>query len=498
MHPGVPVLVTINTRGEVIDAAVADDNLFKLDPAPAIAAARSWRFRPQQFDGAPIEAVGRIQIDYAVPPIAPKPIPFPAVDPNKVVVTLKRGACFGSCPDYSVSVSGAGVVHFSTDENAIPGASVVHRRFNGNGVLWPGVHTAQIDPAVAKQLIERFRQISFFGLKDAYICPATDLSATQLTFVAPGLKKQVFDYFGECVGMPHDVVELENEIDRIAGTARWVSGTPETLDLLEKDGLVIRSPVGANFTAAVALKLSTFGDASTPNPATEKLLEILIDRGVPLSEDVHFPLLWRDDRNRRSSSETALGVWLLNQVIQAHSIKLFVKLADHGVLRRAGRDALTMILHSGAGCSPKVARALVEAGAEPRHPPERSSGLTAIRSSYGVCGERSEDEVATTALTLLDLGVPTEALDENGWTALMGVDSPALAKLLLDHHADPNAHDKDGATPLLTTVDDRVALLLLRAGADPRARDAEGTIREQAIKRHMPATLSWLDAHEIP
>ena len=61
----------------------------------------------------------------------------------------------------------------------------------------------------------------------------------------------------------------------------------------------------------------------------------------------------------------------------------------------------------------------------------------------------------------------------------------------------PNARDKDGTTPLLSTDDDRVALILLRAGANPRAKDENGTLRAQAVKQHMPATLAWLDEHKV-
>ncbi|UIJ44629.1 DUF6438 domain-containing protein [Sphingomonas cannabina] len=489
----VTILVTVNTDGEVVDAHMDGDDRRRLDPTPAIAAVKAWRFRPQQFEGRPVEAIGRVQISYTVPEIAPEPVPFPPVDPNQVVMTLTRGACFGACPAYSVTISGAGLVRFSTTDDTIAGASEVHRRFNGSGVLWPGVHTARIDPVVARQLIERFRQVGFLGLKDEYSCPVTDQSATQLTFAAPGVKKTVTDYVGECVGMPHGVAELEEEIDRVAGTARWVSGTPETFTLLEKDGFDVRSPASANLAAAAALRL---GFSRTPEPETEALLALLIDRGLPLDAAVTQPMLWGSD-DRKAGPKIVLGNWLLSRALEGPSTRLFGKLVDRGVLEKADKTMLTALLHNGAACSPAIARALAKAGAEARRPPAGTSALTAIRESYGVCEGRSEDEVAEMAVALLDLGVPTEARDDLGWTALMGVDSPALAKVLLAHHADPNARDKDGTTPLLATDDDRVARLLLEAGADPRVHDDNGTVRQQALKQHMPATLAWLDAHNL-
>ena len=43
------ILVTIDVDGRVIEAETVD-NYFKLDPKPALAAVRQWKFRPQIFD----------------------------------------------------------------------------------------------------------------------------------------------------------------------------------------------------------------------------------------------------------------------------------------------------------------------------------------------------------------------------------------------------------------------------------------------------------------
>lgn len=489
----ISILVTVGVDGTVFEAKALDDSGYHLDPAPALAVVRAWRFHPQRFDGAPVEAVGSVQITYATPEVAPTAVSFPAVDPEKAVLTMTRGACFGTCPAYTVSVSGTGLVRFSTEDATVPGASEVHRHYNGSGVLWPGVHMARIEPTTARELIYRVRQIGFLGLKNEYSCPITDQSATQLTFAAPGVKKTVVDYVGECVGMPHAVTALEDEVDRVTGTARYVSGTPETLTLLEKDGFDPRSTAGADLTAALALRA---GLASNPDPATNDLIELLLNRGVRLDTTITRPMPWGGGDNR-AGSRIVLGDWLLGRAVEARNAKLFAKLADRGVLARANPAALTEMLQGGAACSPEIARALVKAGAEPRRPLAEGSALTAVRKSYGPCEGRSEDEVAAMATALLNFGVSSEARDDLGWTALMGVDSPALAHALLAGKANPNARDKDGTTPLLSTDDDRVALILLRAGANPHAKDENGTLRAQAVKQHMPATLAWLDEHKI-
>ncbi len=493
LHRDVSILVTIGVDGTVLEAKALHDGVYQLNAAPALAVVRAWRFRPQRFDGAPVEAVGSVQVTYATPEVAPTAVPFPAIDLKKAVLTMTRGACFGTCPAYTVSVSGTGLVRFSTEDGTMSRASEVHRHYNGSGVLWPGVHTAQLDPTAAGGLIDRVRQIGFLGLKNEYNCPVTDLSATQLSFAAPGVKKTVVDYVGECVGMPHAVIALEAEVDRVTGTSRYVSGTPETLTLLEKDGFDPRSTAGADLAAALAFRARS---SRNPDPATTALVELLLDRGVRLDTTLTRPVQWGGG-DSRPGSRIVLGDWLLGRAVAARDAKLFAKLADRGVLARANPSALTEMLQRGAACSPEIAGALIRAGAEPRRALAEGSALTAVRESYGPCEGRSEDEVAAMATALLDLGVPSEARDNLGWTALMGVNSPALARALLAGKADPNARDKDGTTPLLSTDDDRVALILLRAGADPRVQNENGTLRAQALKHHMPATLAWLDEHKV-
>jgi hypothetical protein len=62
------VLVTIDTKGKVT-AATSADNYQNLDPAPALSLVHGWTFRPQEFDGKPVNAVGRVSVTYRERPI---------------------------------------------------------------------------------------------------------------------------------------------------------------------------------------------------------------------------------------------------------------------------------------------------------------------------------------------------------------------------------------------------------------------------------------------
>ena len=68
--------------------------------------------------------------------------PFPDVDKDKLTISLQRTACFGSCPDYKVTIEGNGHVVFESTPN-LPDDDVgnMHRAFSTeSGVRVPGVH----------------------------------------------------------------------------------------------------------------------------------------------------------------------------------------------------------------------------------------------------------------------------------------------------------------------------------------------------------------------
>lgn len=277
-------------------------------------------------------------------------------------------------------------------------------------------------------------------------------------------------------GMPQEVGDLEEAVGDVAGTERWVSGNAETLVELDAAGFDYPSKDAGLLAAAAAWKLRGY----RPTPGTEKLLIGMVKRGVVLSMPIE---------------KQTLGAILLQTAAERGSDPLFDALVAHGVMNSVTKSILNDAFQS-VGCSPALAKALVKAGADPRGLGENGTALTALRSSYSTC-DTTPGKKLEMASKLIKLGVPLEARDNLGWTALMGCESPELAQLLLDQGADPKARAKDGTTPVLATDDDRVALILLRAGADPLARNDNGTVREQAVKGHMPATLAWLDAHGI-
>lgn len=486
------ILVTVGVDGRVIDAEPAA-NHWRLDPAPALAAARQWRFHPLQFDGRPVIAIGAIPISYDPPADGPDlSLPFPSTAPADVEIVLTRGPCYWGCPAYQVSIKGDGSVRFSTGDPPAAGAGG-HPPFLNHNVLLPGVHITHVDPEAVARLAEKFRAAHFFGLKPRYVAEVTDQATKTLSFRAGRTSKQVVEYVGSVVGMPADAFALEKAVDDVAGTDRWVHGNVGTIAELEREGIDPHSQDAADLAAA-AMLVAPRGDRSRPIAA---MVAALLDRGLPLDATVDGG--FTPDRSTagiRQEGKLSLGSVLAYDAATAGEESLFERLDRQGWTARMAPDRLDAAFAAGAGCNPAIARALVRAGANP-HFVGKGGVLIAIRESWGVCRDADEAHVLDMARTLIALGVPVDARDESGWTALMGCDSPELARLLLAHGADPNALSKDGRTPLLATQDDRVALILLRAGANPRVKDEDGTFRERAIGEHMPATLAWLDEHGI-
>lgn len=125
---------------------------------------------------------------------------------QNVEIRLARGACFGFCPVYTVTI---------TDEGAV--------RYEGrNHVDAVGVRTATIPAADVARLVARFDEVGFDRLQDAYRSQATDLPTFTVSITRNGRTKTVVDYGGVSAGLPRAVRDLEDEIDRVAGTAQWV------------------------------------------------------------------------------------------------------------------------------------------------------------------------------------------------------------------------------------------------------------------------------------
>ncbi|GLQ89975.1 hypothetical protein GCM10007898_35500 [Dyella flagellata] len=149
------------------------------------------------------------------------------MDPGKLTITLTRSACYGACPAYKVTIQSDGRVQFTTDTEPVDAVDAVHRQFAiSRGVLFPGTHEDRVAPEAVTALPKQFEDVDFWHLKDEYRSFVTDNPTQIVTLVSGTRQKSVIDYVGVEAGMPKTVQRLEDAIDQVAGTDRWVRGSP--------------------------------------------------------------------------------------------------------------------------------------------------------------------------------------------------------------------------------------------------------------------------------
>lgn len=137
---------------------------------------------------------------------------FPSVVAQKkshasILITIKREACFGSCPIYSAQIYNDGTVVYVGEEY----------------VKVKGEWRHKISQDRVDELMKAFERIRYFSLKDRYEVDetgrsVTDQPTTTTSFSLNGKQKKVVDYY--CA--PKELVELEGLIDKLAGLYAYI------------------------------------------------------------------------------------------------------------------------------------------------------------------------------------------------------------------------------------------------------------------------------------
>lgn len=479
------VVVTVDKNGRVTDAHV-DENLYKLDPGPGLTAARSLTFTPLIFEGRLVESVGAVEIEYWPHEIPPDTsIPFPVAPLSDFEITLERSACYGSCPDYRVSISGDGRVRYSSRESRFSvSAADVHLVYNGTNVLLLGPYESQVDTKSVGALVAKFRAAHFVGMRSEYVAAVTDSPTYALTLRAGKMEKRVTDYVGRSAGMPAIVKALEDAVDTLAGSERWVRGNEESVAILKAQSFDFKSHKAADLVERAMI----LGFRSPESGRAARFVRAMLANGLDVSAK---------PTASRQGVIVPIGAMIVKFAVDAGDEHLLDDMIGRGYLGKMDPRQLDEALRSGMGCNPAIAKKLIAAGANPKAGSPDGNALHQVRESYGACADAVSGQRVEMVKTLVALGVPLEARDGINWTPLMGSLDPEVAKVLIAAGANVNAKDEKGTTPALSTDDDRVLLLLLQAGADPRAKDDERSVRAQANKRHMSASLAWLDAHGV-
>lgn len=138
----------------------------------------------------------------------PTPNPFPTDGsiPEDLIIRINRTPCFGTCPVYRMTVKADGnVKFFGRDHTEIKGET-----------------EGEISKEKIKELIEEFKKANFFALQDKYTTEdcATDNPSVNTTLFINGQVKKIEHHAG-CKAPP-ELSVLENKIDEIVGTQKWI------------------------------------------------------------------------------------------------------------------------------------------------------------------------------------------------------------------------------------------------------------------------------------
>ncbi len=153
----------------------------------------------------------------------PPPIAFP----DGAFVALRRTACYGTCPIYTVQVFGSGRVEFKGE------------RF----VCDENPAAVQVDRVAAQRLLNALAGAGFASLHDFDREDATDAPSANLELSDGKTSHKISHYLG-MLDVPPELALFEQSVDRLAGVDRWLpSGDPRacrradgTRDRFTRDG----------------------------------------------------------------------------------------------------------------------------------------------------------------------------------------------------------------------------------------------------------------------
>jgi hypothetical protein len=488
----VDIEVTIQPDGSVSEAHYPADDYRGLskNSAAAVQAVRGWKFKPLEYRGTPVIAQGTVSIDYLAEPLKVENAEFdPATfDYTNFKATLQRTACFGSCPDYEVTILGTGQVQFDPDPRQANDEAGIHRAFSpDSGMLVPLKNVDNIDRAKVNRLIAAIYKTNFFKLKNSYEAGITDSPTYVVTVTMNGKAKTVTDYVGKMAGMPETVSALEDLIDEVAGTSRWIDGTAGFFNALKNANFDFKSKHSAALAVLIANSVHS-SDIDIIN---------MIEAGLPLDEK--FALQRMGEAETLSNSGTAVGSELLSASISSGKASLTAYLIDLGWMQRTPKDMLdNAIAASGQQCNLAATELAIKSGLSPNaKDSDGKTGLLQLVSGYPSCSD-DLPKFLQTLKKWIELGADVNAADNEGNTAIFGLEKLDALEILLENGADPTHKDKEGRSAAFSSWQDAIVLRLLEAGADPAGKDDDGrTLKAQAKKRgDMPGTTAWLAARK--
>jgi ankyrin repeat protein len=436
---------------------------------------RDRQFKPFEQDGIAVRSLIKDWVE--IVPLeewSKTRVPFPEVkDMNTLRMSLTRTSCFGSCPAYSVEVRGSGDVIYRGERN----------------VLISGEHHATVSRQEVIRLLETFHNADYFSLKDGYSQSVTDNPTYTTAIEFDGHKKSVGDYVGAGAGMPDIVTELEDKLDEVAGTEKWLKENSKTWPALVAERWNFHADTDENRTLFASVAERGSGDliqhfiaAGSPTLATNK------DGASPLVNAAEKGDL--DLVRRMMNTQAQLPSQLLFRSLRAAAHSGNVDLMEFLISKGADvkgtsdnpNDRDTVLIGAASRCKKEAVEEALRY--HPHVNAQDFNGNSALSRFLSSCTHATAGaDIEGTFELLVAAGANVNLKNDQGQTPIFSAcwDGSAVA-LLAQAGADLNAKDKFGQTPLMHCVTPDFAKAMIAAGADLSVRNREGHTAAEAAR----------------
>lgn len=492
------IKLVVSATGEVVSAeASGDERTMKLWPEIQ-GEVHQWSFTPFEKDGKAVAAEVEEYVELVPEERLPKVhVKAPEVRPDsKVMITLDRTGCYGTCPGYKVALGTEGIVFEG-----------------GYYVVAAGRHTDRADPDAVRALAKRFVATDFYSMDEEYVAGVTDNPTYTLSIAIDGKSKKVVDYVGQWQGMPAVVVELEEAVDKLAGSERWIKGTDGLVELLKAekfnfatyDAQVMLKSAAQNAQNATVSELLGAGVSlkplPTPKPKSEyegvpfehvgwlnaasqnpETLKVLIDAGASKDD--------QSDKDLALAGAAGSGKLPVVRALLAYGAnpnadlsKLTVTQSGGGMTMQ-GQGAGSILMDAAQSGNPETVREILK-----YHPKLEITDREGKTAMFAAGEYRSSDvdgaRVECVRL-LIEAGAKVNARDKEKNTPLHETFLLDVQEELLKLGADVNARNEDGETPIFTVVNDDAMLLFLKHGANLTIRNKKGQTVVEAAENKGP------------